>query len=312
MISALLALGLAAGAPFPLPPSPLPVQDTVKGKVVYEKWCAGCHGETGAGDGPAAAYMLPRPRNFTGALYKIRTTASGQLPTDADMMRAIDQGLPGSAMPAWKGRLSDADRRAVLAYLKTFSSFFADTSQHVVELKFGSAPGGGSGAEALKVGRQFYDSIGCRKCHGDQGRGDGPSAPTLKDDAGFPIFAADLHQSWRFRGGASVEDVYRRLRTGLDGTPMPSFADLIDQKFLTDEQLWRLAQYVRSLSPARTPEVRDVIHAPRVGGGGGRGAGGTLPTAPDDSAWARVDRYWFPLVGQVIRKSGWFVPAIAG
>src|SRR5437870_1550372 len=285
-------------------PSSLRAQDTTAGKKVYVKWCAGCHGETGAGDGPAAAYMLPRPRNFTGAIYKIRTTASGQLPTDADMMRAIDQGLPGSAMPAWKGRLSDADRRAVLAYLKTFSSFFADTSQHVVELKFGSAPGGGSGAEALKVGRQFYDSIGCRKCHGDQGRGDGPSAPTLKDDAGFPIFAADLHQSWRFRGGATAADIYRRLRTGLDGTPMPSFSDLIDQKFLTDEQLWRLAQYVRSLSPARTPEVRDVIHAPRLAA--------ALPAAPGDSVWDRVDRYWLPLVGQVIRKPRWFGPAVSG
>ena len=71
MISALLALGLAAGAPFPLPPSPLPVQDTVKGKVVYEKWCAGCHGETGAGDGPAAAYMLPRPRSCPLAVVRI-------------------------------------------------------------------------------------------------------------------------------------------------------------------------------------------------------------------------------------------------
>src|SRR3989449_7416395 len=97
---------LLALARFPFPVSRLPVQDTVKGKVVYEKWCAGCHGETGAGDGPAAAYMLPRPRNFTGAVYKIRTTASGQLPTDADLLRAIDEGLPGSAMPAWKGRLS--------------------------------------------------------------------------------------------------------------------------------------------------------------------------------------------------------------
>src|SRR5881397_4005486 len=285
-------------------PSSLRAQDTTAGKKVYVKWCAGCHGETGAGDGPAAAYMLPRPRNFTGAIYKIRTTASGQLPTDADMMRAIDEGLPGSAMPAWKGRLSDADRRAVLAYLKTFSSFFADTSQHVVELKFGSAPGGGSGAEALKVGRQFYDSIGCRKCHGDQGRGDGPSAPTLKDDAGFPIFAADLHQSWRFRGGGTVEDIYRRLRTGLDGTPMPSFSDLIDQKFLTDQELWRLAQYVRSLSPAKPPEVRDVIHAPQIAG--------AVPASPDDSAWARVDRYWFPLVGQVIHKERAFAPAVSG
>jgi len=63
-----------------------------------------------------------------------------------------------------------------------------------------------------------------------------------------------------------VEDIYRRLRTGLDGTPMPSFADLIDQKFLTDEELWRLAQYVRSLSPAASPEVRDVVHAPQIPG----------------------------------------------
>src|SRR5437660_11349395 len=121
MISALLALGLASGAPFALPPSPLPVQDTVKGKVGCEKWCAGCHGETGAGDGPAAAYMLPRPRNFTGAVYKIRTTASGQLPTDADLLRAIDEGLAGSAMPAWQGRLSDAAPRDVRAYPKAFA-----------------------------------------------------------------------------------------------------------------------------------------------------------------------------------------------
>src|SRR2546427_3319169 len=96
----------------------------------------------------------------------------------------------------------------------------------------------------------------------------------------------------------------RRLRTGLDGTPMPSFSDLIDQKFLTDEQLWRLAQYVRSLSPAETPDVRDVIHAAQIAG--------ALPAAPDDSAWARLDRYLFPLVGQGIRKPRWFAPAVSG
>src|SRR5216110_3104119 len=303
MIDALLALVLVA-PPVPRPSFLVPVQDTTKGKAVYVKWCAGCHGDGGAGDGAAAAYMLPRPRNFTSGLYKIRTTASGQLPTDADLERAIDEGLPGSAMPGWKGRLSQSERRDVRAYIKTFSSFFGDTSQHVVALKFSSPPGGGTSVAALKVGRQFYDSIGCRKCHGDQGRVDGPSAPTLKDDADFPIFAADLHQSWRFRGGGSVADIYRRLRTGLDGAPMPSFSDLIDQKFLTDQELWRLAQYVRSLSPPAPPEVRDVVHAPQIPG--------TVPVSPDDSAWARVTRYWFPLVGQVIHKSRWFAPAVAG
>lgn len=284
------------------PATRLAAQDTTKGRVVYVKWCAECHGVEGNAEGAAEHYMLPEPRDFTGAVYKIRTTASGNLPTDADLLRAIDEGLPGTAMPAWKGRLSDGERRDVMAYIKTFSAFFSDTSQHPQVLTFASEPGGAGSAEALQVGRQFYDSIKCRKCHGDQGRGDGPSAPTLKDDGGHPIFAADLNQNWMFRGGPTAADVYHRMRTGLDGTPMPSFSDLIDQKFLTEEQLWRVAQYVRSLSPEKAPEVRDVIHARQVAG--------PLPQSPDDSVWKGVDRYYFPLVGQIIRKPRWFAPAV--
>ena len=286
----------------PAPGSRLPAQDTTSGKAVYLKWCAGCHGETGAGDGPGAAAMLPRPRDFTGAIYQIRSTATGGLPTDADLARVIDEGVYGTAMPGWRDRLSDRERRDVAAYLKTFSAFFADTTQRPVPLDFSSAPGGGD--DALRVGRQFFDSIGCVKCHGDAGRGDGPSAPTLEDDAGHPIYAADLTQNWRFNGGGTVEDIYHRLRTGLDGTPMPSFSDLIDQQFLNDEQLWRVAQYVRSLSPERAPVLRDVVHAPAITG--------PLPSDPDDSAWTRVDTYWFPLVGQIIRTPRWFTPAVAG
>src|SRR3989454_923565 len=101
-----------------------------------------------------------------------------------------------------------------------------------------------------------------------------------KDDAGFPIYAADLHQSWRFRGGPTAADIYRRLRTGLDGTPMPSFSDLIDQKFLTDEQLWRLPQYRRSLSPPATPGGRGGVHAAPIAG--------PLPAAPAASGGGRA------------------------
>src|SRR2546428_7777568 len=107
MISWLLAAGLMATAPIPHLASPI-TQDRTKGKVVYVKWCAGCHGDGGAGDGPAAATMLPPPRNFTGAVYKIRSTASRQLPTNADPNLAIDEGLPRTAMPRWKTRRSAA------------------------------------------------------------------------------------------------------------------------------------------------------------------------------------------------------------
>jgi mono/diheme cytochrome c family protein len=244
--------------------------------------------------------MLPRPRDFTGALYQIRTTASGELPTDADILRAIDLGIPGTAMPGWERRLSRDDRRALVQYLKTFSTFFEGAAAE--PLAFDRAPGGG--AEAIRIGRLMYDSIGCAKCHGDAGRGDGPSTAELDDDFGNPMVAADLSENWRFNGGGSVADIYRTLRTGLDGTPMPSFSDLLDQQYLTEDELWHLAQYVRSLSPQRPPTVRDVILAPRVEG--------ALPTSPDDSAWADVDEYWFPLVGQVIRKARWFGPAVTG
>ncbi|MGH7699839.1 MAG: c-type cytochrome, partial [Gemmatimonadales bacterium] len=191
MIGSVLAASLVTLAPmarFPLHASRFPaVQDTAQGRAVYEKWCATCHGETGTGDGPAGRYMLPRPRDFAQAFYQVRSTASGELPTDADLMRAIDDGLPGTAMPGWRTRLSAEDRRAVLVYIKTFSTFFAGASPQ--PLQFGSAPGGGE--EAIRIGRQFYDSIGCAKCHGERGLGDGPSAPELEDDTKMPIYAAN-------------------------------------------------------------------------------------------------------------------------
>src|SRR5205823_8650372 len=85
----------AGGVPLPSPLS-LVAQDTTVGKKVYVKWCAGCNGGPGAAAGPAPAYMLPRPPTFTGAVYKIRTTPSGQLQTAADLLRPTADGLPAS------------------------------------------------------------------------------------------------------------------------------------------------------------------------------------------------------------------------
>src|SRR5256885_11337110 len=204
---------LVATASVPLPaPRSLVAQDTTAGKRVYVKWCAGCHGDAGAGDGPAASHMLPRPRDFTGAIYKIRTTASGQLPTDQDGLRSIDEGLPGTAMPAWKERLSERERRDVLAYLKTFSAFFQDTSQHIVPLTFSKEPGGATSAEALRVGRQFYDSIGCWKCHGKAGRGGRPPAPADQKFGREALVPRQLHHCRRLRGGGRGAALYPRDR----------------------------------------------------------------------------------------------------
>jgi len=282
--------------------SPLAAQDTARGRVLYQQWCAGCHGETGAGDGEAAHYMWPHPRDFTRALFQIRTTESGDLPTDDDLRRVIDVGMPGTAMPAWRSKFRPADRDAIVAYLKTFSRFFA--GQTPTPLEFGSAPGGPSDEDLAEGRRVFVDELECVKCHGQRGRGDGPSAPTLSDDWDVPIRPADLTMNWTFNGGGTVEDIYRRLRTGLDGTPMPSFSDVLASNVITDAQLWQAAQYVRSLSPADPPRPRDVVRAALVPAGG-------LPAGPEDSAWAAVEEYYIPLVGQVVKRPRWFTPSVA-
>jgi mono/diheme cytochrome c family protein len=271
-----------------------------QGRRVFEKWCAGCHGETGRGDGPAAGRLLPKPRDFTRALYQVRSTATGEVPTDEDIRRVVDEGMGGGSMPAWKATLSSSDRAAVVQYVKSFSNAFATRGTRVA---FGRDPGGGR--SAIDSGRALFRQIQCWKCHGDAGRGDGRSAPTLKDDWNNPIHAADLTQNWMFNGGGEVADIYHRLRTGLDGTPMPTFGDQIDAHILTDGDLWRVAHYIRSLSPADAPVVRDLVSAVRI-------QGPALPAGPDDSAWARVERYYFPLVGQVIWKPRWFAPTVNG
>ncbi len=299
------ALWLAALSLVVLCVQPASAQQTAAapaGKAVYDKWCAGCHGVDGKGAGPAATYMLPRPRDFTPAKYQIRTTASGELPTDADIRHVIDEGMPGTAMPGWKTVLSNSERDELVAYVKSFSRFFQNQQTAPQALTFSNAPG----ANQMRIdsGKVYYDRIECWKCHGRAGRGDGPSAPTQEDDTKSPIRPADLTEPWYFNGGGTVEDIYRRLRTGLDGTPMPTFSDLIDSKFLTDEMLWNVAHYVRSLAPEESPRVRDVVRAQEMQG--------SLPTTPADSAWNQAERFYIPLAGQIVLKPRWFAPTVDG
>ena len=96
-----------------------------KGKALYDSHCAECHGPDGKGDGPAAPYLTPRPRDFTAGRYKIRSTETGSVPTDDDLVQSVRQGLYGTAMPAWDRVLSDGDISEVVQYLKTMSPQFA-------------------------------------------------------------------------------------------------------------------------------------------------------------------------------------------
>jgi DMSO reductase family type II enzyme heme b subunit len=300
MKAASIATWLGAAA-IVLAPAAAEGQTESPGKVPYDRWCAGCHGVEGRGDGPGAATMLPRPRDFTTGKYEIRSTPSGALPTDDDLRGVILDGMPGTAMPGWRDHLSDREVADLIDYLQTFSRFF-ESQPPPEPMTIASAPA--AGEEAIAEGREFYEKIECNKCHGEQGRGDGPSAPTLEDDQDRPVRAADLSENWLFNGGGSVEEIHERLVTGLNGTPMPSFHDLIAAEFMTEDQLWNVAHYVRSLALEDPPAAREVVRAARVEG--------DLPASVDDAAWETAERFYVPLVGQVVVHPRWFAPTVDG
>src|SRR5258706_1105705 len=79
------------------------------GKAVYDAHCVECHGSSGKGDGASAAYLTPRPRDFTTGKYKIRSTETGTAPSDDDLIGSVRRGLYGTAMPGWDRILADAE-----------------------------------------------------------------------------------------------------------------------------------------------------------------------------------------------------------
>ena len=209
---------------------------------LYDQSCANCHGTDGRGNGPAAAALNPAPRDFTRGVYKFRSTAAGSVPSDEDLYRAVALGLPGTSMPAWKGILSEAQIRALAAYVKQFSPRFASTRPIPVKAGPAVAPSPAS----IEKGRLAYDTMACGACHGDPGSGAGAVRAGVKDDWGHDLRAPVLSEPWTFRGGRSASDVYMRLKTGIDGTPMPSFAGTAK-----DDDLWNVSNYVASV--ARKP-----------------------------------------------------------
>ena len=88
-LAACVALACGLGALRLLPgeatAQPKPAKgDVAKGKAVYEKKCAVCHGVDGKGNGPAEFVLFPKPRDFTRGIFKIRSTTT--LPTDNDLL----------------------------------------------------------------------------------------------------------------------------------------------------------------------------------------------------------------------------------
>jgi len=217
------------------------------GKQLYFRYCWGCHGFHGDGNGENGPYLNILPRNFVAATFKCRSTPTGTLPTDEDLYDSLGRGFNNSNMPAWNS-LTKQQRADMVAFIKTFSPRWK-TDKPGDPLKVPAEPA--VTLDSIKHGKELFTKLECWKCHGQEGRGDGPSAATLTDSNDQPIRPYNFAAGSRFKCGATNHDLYKIFMTGLDGTPMPSFADVIKP-----EDAWDLVHYLRTLQvTTKSPEL---------------------------------------------------------
>ena len=248
---AILTAAVIAGGGMLLSPAqaikpPETAETIAAGQSLYERSCLHCHGSGGKGDGPAAfcigAYSGPRPKDFTSGNYKLRSTPTGELPTDQDLFSTVTNGIPG-LMPSFSS-LTEEARWQVIAYLKTFAPAFQEERAAPITIPDPPFP---SSSAAVEKGRDVYRQHECEFCHGPDGRGDEPAAyasgaMTIR---GKLMPATDLTHRKMYKHGAEPRDLYQTLVTGMDGSPMPSYAHAFKDR---PEDLWNLIYYVLSLS----------------------------------------------------------------
>ncbi|MBY0493414.1 MAG: c-type cytochrome [Cyanobacteria bacterium] len=224
----------------PVAAHPASSADTLAlGKRIYDVNCAHCHGEAGDGNGFGAPHLSPAPRDFTTVDFKFRTTASGHLPTDEDLYRVVSRGLNGTGMPPWQYLLTDAERWAVVDYVKTFQPRFAEEPA-ATPVTLPDAP---AGTRDLKRGAAVYATLECAKCHGPDGRGIGQSSLTLVDGRGRHVNARDFTQPGTFRTGWTEREIVRTIYTGNNGVAMPAYDGIVSKA-----EEYDLAAYIMSLA----------------------------------------------------------------
>ncbi len=230
----------------------------LEGHTLFTAHCAPCHGAAGGGRGPAAIALSVAPRDFFHERFRYVSTLNG-VPSEEDLIQSIRYGRQFGEMPA-NPQLTDAEVRALADYIREIQRLgwreilreeFAgdeDTSPdeleeishirvrprdpiHVVRPERGFQ-------RDLDTGRELY-AANCASCHGLTGRGHGLDKPI--DEQGNPISVRDL-TSGEFRGGTKVEELFKRIRCGVPGTPMSAAVSL------ADEEVWQLVYYVRYLA----------------------------------------------------------------
>ncbi len=261
--------------------------------AIYTKRCSQCHGQEGDGVGPATEFMYPKPRDFTLGTFKYKTThADDEFPTDDDLRKTIMQGLPGTAMPAWKSILKPAEVDGLILKIKKFGEWDEEDIEHQ-KIDLGTPIK--SSPDSLKKGRELFVKA-CVQCHGEKGLGNITSGKKLKDDWNDRIWPRNLTRPETWRYTSDAKDVFQRISTGIRGTPMPEHSTT-----MSVEDRWNVANYVMSLRDTTTQLAKgDTVIK-------GLDITGDLPTDPNDPIWAKAPAMTFAMSPNIIKEPRLFV-----
>jgi mono/diheme cytochrome c family protein len=280
----------------PVAASSLQLKDQVEparlehGREIYTQQCFGCHGVTGAGDGPAAQYLDPPPRDYRKGVFKFTSTPRGRKPRHEDLVRIVRKGAKGTSMPAFPWMAHD-DLEDLIAYVKSLSSrgqmelaliqesednlsveddpetpedeIDSYDPERVAELANGidadwteaaslvvlpQTPMVPYNEQTIELGARAFVKESCYKCHGIDGRGN-RQFNVGKDEWGRTAYAANI-AAGMLHGGRRPIDIYRRIYTGINGTPMPGFGSTLEAQGKLDT-IWHLTHFVTSIVEGR-------------------------------------------------------------
>lgn len=251
------------------------------GREVFTRQCAGCHGATGDGNGPAGKYLDPPPRDYRLGRFKFTSTPRGSKPRREDLARIIRHGAKGTSMPTFRF-IAEEDLQAVIDYVILLSTrgemehrlitvaeqdlaeddnlepALAAEQSKVIGQSWAQAesqivrpltPQPQNTQESVDAGARAFVQLNCFKCHGRDGRGN-KTLDVGKDDWGRTAYAADL-TTGMLHGGRRPIDIYRRIYSGINATPMPAFAQPDSGKGETETQrsetIWHMVHFITSV-----------------------------------------------------------------
>ena len=251
------------------------------GHDVYTRQCAGCHGATGDGKGPAGAFLNPPPRDYRNGVFKFTSTPRGSKPSRDDLRRILKYGAKGTSMPAFRF-LADEDTEAVIDYVQVLASrgqleidlireatdelikdedFDPETVAEYVQGISDSWDRADSELvrpltvnpprtpDTIQKGASAFAELSCVKCHGPNARGS-KSADVGQDIWGRTAYPANLAMGM-LHGGRRPVDIYRRIYSGINGTPMPSSKDpntaIGETPELRSDRIWHLVHFITAV-----------------------------------------------------------------